>query len=241
MGRNGRRNLGVVGRHEQAWQVVERTTSAGDIEHCPDEKTDHMVKKAVGFDLEHQAARSIAPARLVDATVVIIVGRRRSQHCEAPKAVVTREVGGRRIQSAPIQGLPECELVPTTKRRLRCVIRADVVTVASTHCTVPRVELVAHLRRAGDPHVLWQNRVQSPPQLADVPAIRHPHTDGLPSGVYARVGTTRAQRGNRGAAQSLERCLEHALYGALFRLPLPPAELCPVIVQHELHGPLGHR
>jgi hypothetical protein len=26
----------------------------------------------------------------------------------------------------------------------------------------------------------------------------------------------------------------------LIRLPLPPAEFGPVIVQHELHGALGH-
>ena len=87
------------------------------------------MQESVGFDLEHQPTRSFSPSRLCDATSMIVLGGRRTEYGEAPEAVVTLEVGGRRIQSAPLQGLPECQLVPTTKRRVCFVIRADVITI----------------------------------------------------------------------------------------------------------------
>ncbi len=201
-----------------------------------------MVKKSVGFDLENESARTVAPSRVGDATAMIVVSRRRPEYGEAPEAVVTLEVDSRRIQSAPVQGLPECQLVPTTKRRVCFLIRADVVTIPPADCTVPRVKLGPHLRRSRDPHVAWKNRVERAPQFLTVapPPFWYPNTNRLPASVHPRVGASRPQRGHRSGAKPLECLFQNSLYGALLRLALPPAEPGAVIVQYELHGALGH-
>ncbi len=84
---------------------------------------------------------------------MIVVRRRGTPNGKAPKAVLTLDAGGSDIQSAPIQGLPERQLVPTTKRGMSFVIRADVVAVPPAHRTVARMELASHLGRRRDPDV----------------------------------------------------------------------------------------
>ena len=107
------------------------------------------MQESVGFDLEHQPARPIAPARFGDAAAVIVMRRRRTQYGEGAEAVLTLEVGGRRIQSAPLEGLPECELVPTTKRRIRRLrpCRRSSCTVGSLHCTARETRPAFQWRR----------------------------------------------------------------------------------------------
>lgn len=58
--------------------------------------------------------------------------------------------------------------------------------------------------------------------------------------MHSGVGATGTQGGDWYGAQTLECRLQYALNGALLRLPLPSAEFGPVIVQHKLHGALGH-
>jgi hypothetical protein len=171
---------------------------------------------------------------------MVVVRWCRPHDGEAPEAVITLELGGRRIQSAPLQGLPESELVPSTKRRVRRVVGADVVAVPPAHCTVPRVKLVSHLDRLRDPDVGGKDRIQCAPQALHVPSIRNPNSHRLASRVYAGVGSTGAQRRDSGSTQPLERVFQDTLNRPLLRLPLPSAETRPVVVQHELHGALGH-
>src|SRR5258706_11917648 len=175
------------------------------------------MQESVGFDLEHQPTRPIAPLRAEHATAVIVTGRRRTQNGEAPEAMVTLEVGGRCIQSAPLEGLPECQLVPTTKRRVCFFVRADVVAVASAYCTETCVKLVAHLGGRSNPHVGGKYRVQRTPKLlnAAAPSFRNPHSDRLASGVNAGIRAARPQRGNWCGAQSPQCLLQHALNGSL--------------------------
>src|SRR4029079_10803496 len=118
---------------------------ASDIEHGSDEKSHHVMEKAVGLDLEHDSTRSIEPPGARDVAPMAVSGRRRSEHRKRLKAVFALDAGGRCIQSAPIQGLPECQLVPTTERRMCSIIRADVVAVSPAQSTVPRMKLVLHL------------------------------------------------------------------------------------------------
>src|SRR5678816_590750 len=68
----GRRYLAIVGGDEQAGQVGQWPPRGRDVEHCPDEKSDHVMEESIGFDLEHEPARSIAPSRVHHATTVII-------------------------------------------------------------------------------------------------------------------------------------------------------------------------
>jgi hypothetical protein len=115
MRRRGRRDFVVVGGSEQTWEIRERPATNRDVECRTDKKSHHMMKEPVGFYFEHEPARPFPPARFENATAMIVVRGRRTPYGEAPEAVFTLEVGGRRIQSAPLEGLPECELVPTTK------------------------------------------------------------------------------------------------------------------------------
>ena len=172
---------------------------------------------------------------------MIVVRRRGAADGKAPKAVFALDARGSDIQSAPIQGLPERQLVPTAKRRVCFVIRADVVAVAPAHRTVARVKLASHLGRRGDPDVRRQHGVQGAPQFLNAPPVRHPNTDRLSSRVHSGVGPSRAQRGDWRAHEALQCRLQNALDGARLRLALPSTESGPVIVQHELHGAFGHR
>src|SRR5262245_25640042 len=83
--RRGRRNLTVVARCEETRDVVERPAAAGDVEHRPHEKSDHVMQESVGFDLEHQPTGPFAPSRLGDATTMIVLGGRRTEYGEAPE------------------------------------------------------------------------------------------------------------------------------------------------------------
>ena len=122
-----------------------------------------MMEKPVGFDVEHQPAGAVVPARASHVAAMIVVSGCRAEHGEAPKAVLTRQVIGSRIQSAPIQGQLDCELVPATKRRVRLFVGADEIAIPPAQCTVARVKLVLHLGRRGDPDVRRQDGVQRAP------------------------------------------------------------------------------
>ena len=151
------------------------------------------MKESIGFDLEYQAPGPITPSRIRHAATMIVVLRRSAEYREAPEAVFAREVGGRRIQSAPLQGLPECELVPNTKRRVRFLICADVITVPPAQCTIARVKLISHVERCRDPYVGREHCVQRAPQLLNVPAptpsLRNSNAYCLASRVNSGIGS----------------------------------------------------
>ena len=237
----GRRDAAVVRRAQQVDQVGQRTPTAGDVQHRSNEKSHHVMQESIGFDLEYQSATPVSPPGLLDVTPVMITGRRGSKHGEAAKAMIAGEVRGCGIQSRPLQGLLERELVSSAERGVRRGIRSDVIAVAPTHRTVPGVKLAPHRHRRRHPDVGGQHRIQCAPQLLNIlPPIRYPNADGLPPCMDARVGTAGSKCGDRRAAESLQCLFQYPLNGALLRLALPPAESGAVIVQHELHGALGH-
>ena len=200
------------------------------------------MEKAVGLDLEHHAppGRSIDPSGTRDVTPMVVARRRRSEHSKRVKAVFALDVGSGCIQSAPIQGLLEGQLIPTAERRVCSIIRTDVITVSPAQSTVARVKLVLHLGRRSDPYVGGQDRVQRAPQLLNGPSLRYSNSDRLTSRMHAGISTSRPCRRDPVADEALERLFQYALYGPLIGLALPSAELGPVIVQYELHSAFGH-
>ena len=78
--------------------------------------------------------------------------------------------------------------------------------------------------------------------VAARPSLGHAHPDRLSARVHAGVGAAGAQRGDglraqvASSASSRTPCTVRSV-----RLPLPSAESGAVVVQHELHGALGHR
>jgi hypothetical protein len=238
---SGRRNVRVIAGPEQAHEIGDRSSTGRDVERGTNEESHHMMQEPVGFDFEHEPARPLTPARLAHATAMIVVRGRRTEYGEAQEAVFTLDMGGGCIQSAPIEGLPDCELVPSTEWRIRLLVRPDVVAVAPAHRTVPRVKLAMHFDRGRDPHIRGQQRVQRPSKLLYVlPTLCDAHAHGLTARMHPSIRPSGAQRRRWRAAQPLERLFQNSLNGALPRLALPPAEPGAVIVQHELHGALGH-
>jgi hypothetical protein len=241
MGWRGRRNAAVVRRAQQFDQVGQWTPTAGDVEHRSHEKSHHVMQESIGFDLEYQSATPVTPPGLLHLTPVMITGRRGSKHGETAKAMIAREVRGCSIQSRPLQGLLERELVWSAERGACLCIRSDVIAVAATHRTVPGVKLPPHRHRRRHPDVGGEHRIQSSPQLLNIlPPVGYPNADGLAPCMDARVGPAGSKCGDRRAAESLQCLFQYPLNGALLRLALPPAESGAVIVQHELHGALGH-
>lgn len=172
-----RRDGGVVVRLEQARQIGERSTTSRDLEHRSNKESHHPMQETVGFDFEHQSTRSFSPTRVGDATAMIVVRGRRPTHGKAAEAVFTFQLSGCRIEGIPIQGLPKCELIPTTKWRVRLLIRADVIAISPAHSTEPRMKLVPHFNRFGNPDVGGEDGVQRAAELLNVfPSIRDPNT-----------------------------------------------------------------
>ena len=200
------------------------------------------MQESVGFDLEHEPTRPITPSRGGHTTAMIVMGRRRTEYGEAPEAVITLQVSGCRIQGAPVQGLPECELEPSPKRRVCLVIRADVVAVPPAYCTVARVKLILHRGGRRNPYIGGKNGVERASQRLNIspPSFGNADPDRLTPGMHPGIRSARPQCGNRRGAQPPQCLLQNALYGSLIRLALPPAEPGAVVVQHELHGALGH-
>jgi hypothetical protein len=58
--------------------------------------------------------------------------------------------------------------------------------------------------------------------------------------VYACVGATGAEGGNRLGSKAGQAVLKDALNGALAGLSLPAGELGPVVVKDELNRAVGH-
>ena len=171
-----RRDGGIVVRLEQARQIGERSTASRDIEHRSDKKSHHAMQETVGFDFEHQSTWPFPPTRVGDATAMIVVRGCGPTHGKAAEAVFAFQLSGCRIEGIPIQGLPNCELVPTTKWRVRLLIRTDVIAIPPAHSTEPRMKLVPHFNRFGDPHVGGEDCVQRAAQLLNVfPSIRDPN------------------------------------------------------------------
>ncbi len=199
-----------------------------------------MVEKAVGCDLENDPAGARLPSSMRDVAPMLVAGWRRSEYGKRLKAVFALDVGGGCIQSAPIQGLPECQLVPTTERRMCSIIRTDVIAVSPAQSTVTRVELVLHLGRRSDPYVGGQDGVQCAPQLLNGPSLRYSNTDRLAPRMHAGISAPRSRCRDALADEALQRLFQYALYGPLIGLALPSAEFGPVIVQYELHSAFGH-
>lgn len=229
----------IVG-FEQCLDVRQRPPAAGDIEHRSDEKAYHMMKKSIGFDLEHEAAVAVSPGSASNMASMVVVRRRRAEHCEGAKAVISLCERRRAIEETAIERAVEGELARPAERRTRFFVGADVVTVLPRNRAIPRVELGSHLEGRGSPDILREHRIQRAPQSRRFPAFWNAHTNRLSSRVHARVRPSGAECRNGRATQSIECLLHDPLNGALIGLPLPSAESSTVVVQHELHGALGH-
>src|SRR4051812_34630168 len=121
----------------------------------------------------------------------MVLGGRRAHDREAPEAVITLDESGPGVQSAPLQGLPDCQLVPSAKWRACFVIRTDVITITSAQCAVSCMELVPHLRGRCDPDIGRQHCVERALELRNAasPSLRDANAHRLPSGVNSRVRT----------------------------------------------------
>ena len=173
--RRGRRHLAVVGGREQTRDVAERPPTGGDVEHRADEESDHVMQESVGFDLEHQPAWPIAPPRVAHATAVIVMGRRRARYGEGPEAMLALERGRPpHPERRAVEGLPERQLVPTTKRRVRFLVRADVVAVPSADSRCSAREIRPASRRRSRP----TRRREEPRSMPAAASARAAHRSG---------------------------------------------------------------
>src|SRR4051812_704296 len=102
------------------------------------------------------------------------------------------------------------------------------------------MELGPHLECGCDPHIVRQDGVECASYSHGVPALGKAYTDRLTFRMHTGVGSSGAECRNGASTQSLECLLHDPLNGALVGLSLPTAESCPVVVQDELHGTLGH-
>ena len=155
--------------------------------------------------------------------------------------MVASDATRRRVERGAVERSLKPELVSPAKGGIGLVIGPYQVAIAPRSGAIACVELGTHLDGLRYPYVRRQHRIHGPSKLRGFPSRRDDHTDRLPARMHTRVRPTRPEGRNGCVAQALERLFNHPLYRALLRLSLPAAEVRAVILQHELHGPIGHR
>src|SRR3989442_15485217 len=93
-----------------------------------------------------------------------------------------------------------------------------------------------------NPNLARQQGVQCAAQLVRIcgPTLAAQKADSLPERMDARIGASRSGRRRPASHQPLEHCLEFGLDGAVDRLPLPPCETTPVVLNHREVGAARH-
>src|ERR1051326_6031296 len=173
------------------------------------------------------------------ATMVVMRGRR-AEHRKRAKAMFALEHRRALIEQHAIEPSVDRQLPRPAKGGPCLVAGADVITIAPRDGAVSGMEFRTHLVRRGYPHVVRQDCIERTSHSRRIPAFRQSHADRLTSRVNSGISSSGTERRNRPSTQLLECLLHDPLNGALVGLSLPTAESCPVVVQNELHGTLGH-
>jgi hypothetical protein len=84
-----------------------------------------------------------------------------------------------------------------------------------------------------NPNLAWQERIERPSHIADLPPLATSKTDRLAERVDPGIGPTGGDRSGLATHQALEYGLEFGLDRAIAGLPLPPREATPVIMDHR--------
>src|SRR6185312_10602927 len=105
--------------------------------------------KAVGLDLEHEAAGTLAPSRARDGASMRVALRCGAFDRERAKAVIAAERRRAHRQNAHIERAVERPLDASTERRMRGIVGADVIAVPSRYGIEACVKGRRHLVRRG--------------------------------------------------------------------------------------------
>jgi hypothetical protein len=195
-----------------------------------------VVQEAVRTNLESHAPGALTPLGFTDSAAVIVVIGRSSFNRERAKRVVASNRSRCDGESVEVQSFFPDELTVSTKWRARLIIQSDEITIASRHRTVPGVKVISHFERVFYPNIVGQNSVHCSPEGWRRPFLRNFDTGGLPEGVNSCVRAPSAGYWYVRLTQSAKSFFQNALDCSFIRLPLPPREARPVVLQHKLHA-----
>ena len=136
---------------------------------------------------------------------------------------------------------PRCApFITAPEWRCGLIVRAELIRVAPRCGAVARVKLIGNVVRLRDPDVGWEQRIERSTKPGGIPRLRHSHVRSLSSRVNPCVCPSCPNHRDRPLEQSFEYGLDSSLNRYRCRLSLPAGEPRPVILKHELYGPLPH-
>ena len=125
-----------------------------NFEHGPDQKTDHVVQKSVGCDVEYEPAFPFAPGCAGDGTPMIIPVGSGAFDRERPEAVLALDGSRGGLEARKIERFPPDQLVSPAKRGRCEIVCAYVVAVAAGYGAIAGVELVTHFEGCRNPYIV---------------------------------------------------------------------------------------
>lgn len=226
---------------EKLLHVGNFAAAFADIEHGTDQKSHHVVKKAICVNVEDQSALAFTPSGVRYRTLVLVSFWRRSLHGKSAKAASAAHrlrCGGKSVK---IKRPPPRQLVPTAKRGRCEIVCAYEVAIAAGNRAIARVELVTHVEGSGNPYIIRKNGVHRSSKRECAPFLWYAHSRSLAARVNSCIRPAGAHDSESFTAKPRDRRFQNALNRPLAGLSLPTGKARAIVVQHELHGSRQHR
>src|SRR2546423_3151309 len=241
VGWRGCSDFAVVFLREKLRHHVRLPLALADLQHRPDQKTDHVVKKSIGPNVEREATLSLAPRRMRHRATMVVTFRRCTLDGKGAKAVLAADRLRGSSHSRDVDRFFQDQLSVAAKRGGCEIVCAYVVAVAARDRAVPRMELITHFEGCRNPYIGRKNGGHRSSESTRVPFPGHAHSRCLAARVNTSICPPGAHDCDWCSAQFGHRRFELALNRPFVRLPLPAGKARAIVVQHELHGTRQHR
>jgi hypothetical protein len=150
------RDLTVVFLLEELRHYLGRSLAFSNLEHGPDQETDHVVKKPISRDVEYESAvpRPFAPACARNDTPMVVPLGGGAFDRECPEAMLSLDGSCGGLKAMKIERFPPDQLMRPAKRGRCEIVCAYVVAVAARNGAIAGVKLVTHFEGCRNPYIV---------------------------------------------------------------------------------------
>ncbi|MEA2706308.1 MAG: hypothetical protein QOH22_1096 [Gemmatimonadaceae bacterium] len=148
------RDLTVVFVLEELCYHARLALALANLEHGPDQKTDHVVQKPIGCNVEYEPAFSRSPRSTSNGAAMLIPVGGSALDCESPEGVIALDDSCSGPETRKIERFLPGKLVRPAKRGRCEIVCAYVVAVAAGYGAIARVELITHFEGCRNPYIV---------------------------------------------------------------------------------------